>query len=333
MQTETNPRGIVVAGCGTITRITHGPDLAGNPDVPRIGWVDPVEANTAEMIRLYGGTAYVNLTEAIATEWPMGVVVATPPRFHYTTAMTSLIAGASILLEKGGKTVTEMRRIIDQAKANRLTVQMTFHQLLAVAPALAEVRRLGRFRVRNVVYRWLRQNAPGPDGAFEDLVVHGIAMVLEGFDWELPLEVRVERIAPEHYVVELVYERGEDPATIEVACNHAMPETERVEVTFQADEGDLFVPFRTTQTPEDWDYTPRFNPSGGGVLPGPFTPVRPVAETRTQQSNLWVASLGSGRLSLPVHGMRCLRTQVVLDTARESLRRGGRRVGVEFGEG
>lgn len=290
------PKKIVVVGCGDTTRTTHAPNLACNPGVGRIGWVDPNREARDGMAALYRGVAYRDLATALGREEPDGVVIATALRSRCEAAMAAIKAGADVLLETGGKTVGEMQRILAAAKLRGVTVQMPFPEPLAIAAA----RRAAPFAARTAKYTWFRHDDPGPDGVFE-VVVHGIATVLEGFRWVLPSSGRATWVADEHYRVELFYGSGDDPAaTIEVARNHKMPEgkEEQVGVTFETDADTLRIPLRTTKTPLGGDYM-----------------------------RLWVASLGSDPL-LPVHGPKALLIQIVSELVGRSLEAGGERVGL-----
>jgi predicted dehydrogenase len=111
---------VVVSGCGLATELLHLPALARlAPDVVVVGLVDPSAPRREVCGALAPGAAtFADLSEALATQSPDEVIVATPASFHLEQTLMSLEAGAHVLCEKPlALTAAECTEMIDAADA------------------------------------------------------------------------------------------------------------------------------------------------------------------------------------------------------------------------
>jgi predicted dehydrogenase len=194
-----------LVGIGKIARDQHLPALAASGDfalvaaASRHATVDDV-ANYREIDALLAGEPDL---EAVS--------LATPPQGRHAQAVAAIAAGRHLMLEKPpGATVSEVRDLIDRAKARGVTLFASWHSREAPAVEAARSWLAGR-AVRSVRIDWkedVRHWHPGQDWIFE-------AGGLGVFDPAINALSIVTRILPGGLVLEA--------AALQVPANRAAP--------------------------------------------------------------------------------------------------------------
>jgi predicted dehydrogenase len=155
----------VIAGFGKVAAEAHLAGFHAAPGFEIVAIVDPSEASRAAAVeRLPGARAYADLTAALDAEAKLEFAdVATPPRYHASTAMAALERGLHVLCEKplalDLAEIGELRRAVRRSDRTLFTVHnwkyapmfRRLHGLLR-AGAIGEV--------REIDWQVLRPNPP-----------------------------------------------------------------------------------------------------------------------------------------------------------------------------
>jgi UDP-N-acetylglucosamine 3-dehydrogenase len=92
--------GIVIIGCGDVSKHRHAPLCHRNKEVELIGFYNRTVAKAEEFQQQYGGKVYQTLTDVWADEAVEAVIVATNEQSHSDISVAALEAGKHVLCEK-----------------------------------------------------------------------------------------------------------------------------------------------------------------------------------------------------------------------------------------
>lgn len=166
---------VAVIGTGSLGRV-HARVLTEMPEATMAGFVDPSDANAAEVTSTLAVRRFGSIAE-IAREID-AAVVATPTVAHYDVARELLEAGVDVLVEKPiTATVDDAQRLIDIAAKNDRILQVGHVErynpaISAIADHIGNVRYFEAERLGVFVPRSLDVDV------LLDLMIHDINLVL-----------------------------------------------------------------------------------------------------------------------------------------------------------
>src|SRR5206468_2528863 len=133
--TRTLRVGVIGAG---IMGSNHARVLASLPGIELVGIVDPLPAHRARATELIGCRTFADLKDLIA-EGVEAVTIAAPTHLHHEIALTCIVEGLHILVEKPiASTVEEGRDMV--AAARRAGVTLMVGHVERFNPAVAAIK-------------------------------------------------------------------------------------------------------------------------------------------------------------------------------------------------
>src|ERR1700686_4261309 len=167
--------GVIGAG---VMGSNHARVLAGLPDIPLVGVVDPLPAHRARATELTGCRTFTSLDELTA-EGVDAVTIAAPTHLHHEVALACIARGIHILVEKPiASTVEEGRDIV--AAAGRAGVTLMVGHVERFNPAVAAIKQA--ISGEDILSIAITRVGPFPPrmsnvGVVIDLAVHDIDLI------------------------------------------------------------------------------------------------------------------------------------------------------------
>ena len=169
---------VAVIGAGAMGR-NHVRVYSELPDVELVGIADTRLAAAEALSRRFGGRAYADAEDLLATEQPEAITIAVPTVAHLEVALLALRRGIHVLIEKPlAFTVDEGQQIINAA--NRWHAHLMVGHIERFNPAVVALKeRLNRGELGRVFQFDARRQGPFPTrvidvGVVIDLAVHDL---------------------------------------------------------------------------------------------------------------------------------------------------------------
>ncbi len=130
---------IGIIGAGAIVRHRHAPETLENPQAEVAAVVDLVQSRAEEVTAQYGGKAYTDYKEMLASDEIDAVIVAATNTTHAAMTIAALEAGKHVLCEKPMATsLADAQRMIDAAAKSGKKLMIGHNQRLEAANVKAK---------------------------------------------------------------------------------------------------------------------------------------------------------------------------------------------------
>ena len=172
---------VIVIGAGVMGR-NHIRVLNELPGAELVGIVDPTDGLADSVGERIGVAAFSDIDEAIESAKPEAAIVAVPTESHHAVALTAIMRGLHVLVEKPiAATVKQGEEIVEAARA--MGVTLSVGHVERFNPAVIELkRRLDRGDLGQVFMIHSRRQSPYPRrimdvGVAADLATHELDMM------------------------------------------------------------------------------------------------------------------------------------------------------------
>lgn len=212
-----------IIGCGMITQKRHAPEYAENENVEIYGFFDSSQSRAAEMVKVYGGRAYLSPEEMISDPEIHAISICAPNHLHSPLTIAALTAGKHVLCEKPmALSLEESSQMIRAAEKAGKTLMIGHNQRLLPAHRKAkeilESGQLGKilffqsnfkhsgpesWSINHSNSTWFFNKAQAHFGVLGDLGAHKLDIIRYLIDSE------VEEIFSTAMTVDKKYENGE----------------------------------------------------------------------------------------------------------------------------
>lgn len=154
---------IGIIGCGKITQVRHAPEYAENPECELAAYYDFLPERSAEMAKLYGGTAYASVDKLLESSVD-AVSVCVANADHAAITLKALAKNKHVLCEKPmAMTLADCTAMAKAAKENGKVLMIGHNQRLAKTHQEAR-RRVEAGEIGKVISFRTTFGHPGPEG-------------------------------------------------------------------------------------------------------------------------------------------------------------------------